>query len=54
MGHFVLSPSERENRDRRDSSGDERKGQGRKKKMNESEEPEEINTFPLYPYLLQG
>ena len=35
MGHFVLSPRERE---KRDSRGDEREGQGRKKKMNESEE----------------
>ena len=26
---------------------------GRKKEMNESEEPEEIKTFHLYPYLLQ-
>ena len=30
VGHFVSSPREKENRDRRDSSGDERKGQGRK------------------------
>ena len=29
VGHFVLSPREREKRDRRDSSGDEREGQGR-------------------------
>ena len=28
--HFVSSPREREKRDRRDSRGDERKGQGRK------------------------
>ena len=54
MGHFVLSPREREKRDRRDSSGDEREGQGRKRNRNESEETEEIKTFPLYPYLLQG
>ena len=27
---------------------------GGKRKMNESEETEEIKTFPLYPYLLQG
>ena len=54
VGHFVLSPREREKRDKRDSSGDEREGQGRKRKMNESEETEEIKTFPLYPYLLQG
>ena len=50
VGHFVSSPREREKRDR----GDERKGQGRKRKMNESEETEEIKTFTLYPYLLQG
>ena len=53
MGHFVLSPREREERDRRDSTGDERGGQVRKRKMNESEDTEEIKTFPLYPYLLQ-
>ena len=52
-GHFVSSPREREETDRRDSRGDERKGQGRKRKMNESE-MEEIKTFPVYPYLLQG
>ena len=38
VGHFVLSPREREKRDRRDSSGDMRKGHGRKE--NESEETE--------------
>ena len=52
--HFVSSPREREKRDRRDSRGDERGGQGRKVEMNESVETEEIKTFPLYPYLLQG
>ena len=31
MGHFVSSPREREKRDRRDSRGDEREGQGRKR-----------------------
>ena len=51
VGHFVSSPRERE---KRDSSGDEREGQGRKKNRNESEETEDIKTFPLYPYLLQG
>ena len=51
VGHFVLSPRERE---KRDSRGDEREGQGRKRNRNESEETEEIKTFPLYPYLLQG
>ena len=66
MGHFVSSPREREKRDRRDSKrderegqgrkrrGDEREGQGRKRNRNESEETEEIKTFPLYPYPLQG
>ena len=29
-----------------------KEGQGRKRKMNESEETEEIKTFPLYSYLL--
>ena len=42
VGHFMLSPRERGNRDRRDSRGDERK------------ETEEIKTFSLYPYMLQG
>ena len=54
MGHFVSSPREREKSDRRDSRGDEREGQGSKRNRNESEETEEIKTFPLYPYLLQG
>ena len=53
VGHFVSSPREREKRDRRDSRGNEREGQG-ERKMNDSEETEEIKTFPLYPYLLQG
>ena len=30
VGHFVSSPREREKRDRRVSTGDEREGQGRK------------------------
>ena len=42
--HFVLSPRERE---KRDSRGDEREGQRRKRKINESEDIEEIKTFPL-------
>ena len=37
VGHFVLSPREQEKRDRRDSTGDEREGQGRKREMKESE-----------------
>ena len=40
VGHFVLSPREREKRDRRDSRGDGREGQGRKRNRNESEETE--------------
>ena len=57
-GHFVSSPEKKdsrggEKRDRRDSRGDEREGQGRKRNRNESEETEEIKTFPLYHYLLQ-
>ena len=54
VGHFVLSPREREKSDRRDSQRDEREEQGRKRNRNESEETEEIKAFPLYPYLLQG
>ena len=34
-GHFVSSPREREKRDRRESRGDEREGQGRKRNRNE-------------------
>ena len=45
VGHFVLSPREREKTDRKDGREDEREGQGRKRKMNESEETEEIKTF---------
>ena len=50
VGHFVLSPKEREERDRRDSRRDEREEQGRKMNRNESKETEEIKTFPLYSY----
>ena len=42
MGHFVSSHREREKRDSRDSTVDEREGQGRKRKNIESEETEEI------------
>ena len=35
VGHFVSSPREREKKDRRDSKGDEREGQGRKRNRNE-------------------
>ena len=46
MGHFVLSPREREKRDRRDSRIDEREGQGRKRNRNEREDTEVIKAFP--------
>ena len=36
VGHFVLSPREREKRDRRDSRGDEREGHGSMRNRNES------------------
>ena len=42
VGHFVLSPREREKRD-------ERGGQGKKRIRNEREETEEIKAFPFYP-----
>ena len=43
--HFVSSPREREKRNRRDSRGDERVGQGRKRNRNESEDKEETSKF---------
>ena len=54
VSHFVSSPREREKRDRRDSRRDESEEQGRKRNRNEREKTEEIKTFPLYLYLLQG
>ena len=42
--HFVWSPRKRE-KDRIDSRGDQREGQGRKRNRNEREETEEIKTF---------
>ena len=51
VSNFFSPPRDRE---KRDSSGDDREGQERKKNRNESEETEDIETFPLYPYLLQG
>ena len=48
VGHFVSSPREREKYDRRDSRGDEREEQGRKRNRNETEETGEIkNITPL-------
>ena len=46
MGHFVSSPREREKRDRGESGGDKTEGQGRQRKMNKSEETEEITRGP--------
>ena len=52
VGHFVWSPREREKREEIVEEMKERdRGQ---RKMNESEETEEIKTFPIYLYLLQG
>ena len=53
----MSSPREREKRDRRESTGvEEMKERDREEtgNRNESEETEEIKTFPLYPYPLQG
>ena len=46
----MLSPREREKRDRKEMKERDRGD----RKMNESERTEEIKTFPIYPYLLQG
>ena len=46
----MSSPREREKRDRKDSRGDEREEQGRKRNINESEETEEIKTSPFTCY----
>ena len=49
VGLFVSSPKEREKRDRTDSRGDKREGLGKKRKMKESDEREEITIFPPLP-----
>ena len=54
VGHFVSSPREETVEEMKERDRDKREGQGRKKNRNENEETEEIQTFPLYPYLLQG
>ena len=51
VGHFVLSPREREKRDRGDSRGEEeveemKERDRRERKINETEETEEIKIFP--------
>ena len=45
-GSFCVVSLKGKKRDRRDSGGDEREGQGRKRNRNEREETEEIKTFP--------
>ena len=49
VGHFVSSPRAREKNDRRDSRGGEREGQVKQRNRNETEEIEEIKTFPPLP-----
>ena len=51
VGHFVLSPREREIEETVEEIKERDRGES---KMNESDETEEIKTLPLYPYLLQG
>ena len=47
VGHFLSSPREREKREEIVVIFDEREGLGRKRKMKQSDETEEIRTFPL-------
>ena len=49
VGHFVLSPREREKRDRRDSRGDEREEQGRKRNRNEKGRNRRNKNIPPLP-----
>ena len=51
VDHFVSSPREREKRDGVEEMEERDRGE---RKMDDSEETEEMKTFPLYPYLLQG
>ena len=53
VGHFVSSPREREKRDRTDSKGDRREGQGRKENEWKWRNRRNKNIPPL-PFLLQG
>ena len=50
VGHFVSSPRERE-KNIEEIVEEMKEGQGRKRNRNESEETEEINAFPLYPWI---
>ena len=47
MDHFVSSPRERKKKDRRDSRGDERKGQGRKRNRKKGKKEKELKHSPL-------
>ena len=53
VGHFVLTPREREIEEIVEVLKERDTGEI-SRKTNESEETEEIKTFPLYPHLLQG
>ena len=53
VGHFVSSLREMEKREETVNEMKKR-DRAKKRKTDESEETEEIKTFPLYPYLLQG
>ena len=50
VGHFVSLPE----KGRREIVEEMKERDRGERKMNDSEETEEIKTFPLYPYLLQG
>ena len=51
---FCVVSQRKGEKEKRDSREDEREGQGRSRKMNESEETVEVKPFPLYPHLLNG
>ena len=51
VGHFVSSPRKREIEEIAEEMKERDRGE---EEMNDSEETEEIKTFPIYPYLLQG
>ena len=53
VGHFLSSPRERE-REIEETVEEMKERDRGERKLNDSEETEEIKTFPLYPYLLQG
>ena len=53
VGHFCVV-SQRKGEDRQETVEEMKERDRGERKMNESEETEEIKTFPLYLYLLQG